>query len=378
MEYALIKKQNLMVLTGEVGSGKTMLVQHFIERLDQHHVIRLHQTQLNEVEFLQLLLTEFGIEDYQSAKAALIAQIKQQLQECAKGDKKTIIIIDEAQNLETDILLILFELSQFKIKQKRTCLLYLIGQNELREKLDSADLRPVIQMINCRYHLGSLNQTEIKNYINHRLAIAGGHKTVSFDKEVFSVIETYTGGRPRLINVLTDHILTYAYLESIREITTEVADAAIEDLQWLPYGVQYNDEIPKSNQTFLEERRQSYKLVIKYDGEMQGDYYINTRRVNIGRHRSNDLRIDDPLISRNHAQIIKHGRTIYLRDLGSTNGTYVNGKLIDIVPLEEGTKIRIGKCKMLFIRHNDQSQSSDNHDGTLNDAVSIDMAATQY
>ena len=163
-------------------------------------------------------------------------------------------------------------------------------------------------------------------------------------------------------------------MEELKEVTTKTVDQAIEDLQWLPFGVQYGNEQPRSNEVFKEERRHSYKLVIKINNKVQGEYFIRKKRINIGRHRDNDLRIDDPLISRQHAQILQQGRTVYLRDLNSTNGTYVNNKRVDIAALEEGTVIKLGNCLLTFLRNN-KAQSSGSAGSSQN---ILDFAATQH
>lgn len=376
MEFALIKRQGIMLLTGEVGTGKTMLVQHFLSRLDTgYKIISINQTKLSESEFLQLLLLELDEQVKQDDQnEQLLANLLSKLDELSQADLHTIIFIDEAQNLDSSILKLLFQLSQVRVDNQRVCTIYLVGQNKIRETLESPEISDTVNIINAKYHLGPLNLKDIRRYVYHRLAVAGGHKSVKFDKDVFPVIETYTGGRPRLINVLADHILTYAYMEELKEVTTRTVDQAIEDLQWLPFGVQYGNDQPRPADVFKEERRNSYKLVIRVNNKTQGEYFIRKKRINIGRHRDNDLRIDDPLISRQHAQILQQGRTVYLRDLNSTNGTYVNSKRVDIAALEEGTIVKLGNCLLTFLRNNKAQTPSD----TGSNPKVLDFAATQH
>ena len=377
MEFALIKRQGIMLLTGEVGTGKTMLVQHFLSRLDTgYKIISINQTKLSETEFLQLLLLEMDEQVKQDdSKQQLLSCVLAKLEALHKQNLHTIIFVDEAQNLEQGILMLLFQLSQIRIDNQRVCTIYLVGQNKIRETLERPEISDVVNIINPKYHLGPLNLKDIRRYIFHRLAVAGGHKSVKFDKDVFPVIETYTGGRPRLINVLTDHILTYAFMEELKEVTAKTVDQAIEDLQWLPFGVQYGVEQPRAEEVFKEERRHSYKLVIRINNKIQGEFFIRKKRINIGRHRDNDLRIDDPLISRQHAQILQQGRTIYLRDLNSTNGTFVNNKRVDIAALDEGTVIKLGNCLLTFLRTTKSTSSGEAGSGGHN---VLDFAATQH
>lgn len=375
MEFALIKRQGIMLLTGEVGAGKTMLVQHFQSRLDTgYKIISINQTKLSATEFLQLLLLELDEDVGQDDnEETLIARFLARLETIQNENLHTIIFIDEVQNLAPDILKLLFHFAQLRVDSQRLATIYLVGQNKIRDTLESPEISEETNVINAKYHLGPLSLKDIRRYIFHRLAVAGGHKSVKFDNDVFSVIETYTGGRPRLINVLTDHILTYAYMEELKEVNTQTVDKAIEDLQWLPFGVQYGSEQQTNSEVFKQERRHSYKFVIRINNKVQGEYFIHKKRINIGRHRDNDLRIDDPLISRQHAQILQQGRTIYLRDLNSTNGTYVNSKRVDIASLEEGTVVKLGDCLLTFQRNS--KAAADNPDASRR---VLDYAATQH
>lgn len=351
MEFALIKRQGMMVLSGDAGTGKSMLVEHFISRIDQsYRVCQLHQTLLDEERFLDVLLSEMGEENPQTTVAGKVEQLNGLLEGIHSQSQHSIIIVDDAHNLDIEILLRLFEFSQRKVNNARICTIYLVGDGSLREKLDAQPIREYISAINAKYHLGALATEDIRKYIYHRLAVAGGHQSVKISKNVFPVIETYTGGKPSLINILMDHVLIYAYLEDVKEITSTVVDSAVADLHWVPYGVKKSGEKVDTEETFTEERRSSYKIVIQTKNKKKGEYFIRKKRINIGRHRENDLRIDDPRISRQHAQIIRQGRTTYLRDLNSTNGTYVDNRRVDIAPLKEGTVIKLGSYRLIYTR----------------------------
>lgn len=362
MEFALIKRQGLMLLTGEVGTGKTMLIQHFLSRINdaQYRIARVNLPQVSGPELFQMILGEISDDGGRLPDNinTLQREITQRIEALHAAKQHCIIIIDDALNLENDVLMRLFEISQHRINNERICTIYLVGINRLRESQDDASLNEFIATINTRYHLGPLPLADIRKYIYHRLAVAGDHQSIQMDKEIFGIIETYTGGRPRLINVLVDHILTYAYLEDIRKITSKVVDAAIADLQWLPFGANYAEEQPKKEQAMQEERRHSFKIIIRKDGKIQGEYHIRKKRITLGRHRENDLRIDDPLISRQHAQIIQQGRTTYFRDLGSTNGSFVNNKRVDIAPLDVGTEVKVGNYVLTFTRSSKDNTSS--------------------
>jgi len=372
MEFALINRQGLMVLTGDVGTGKSMLVAHFLSRIDDSYkVFQIGQTLLTEAECLELLLHEMGEPNPEQTIAGMFKQIVDQLEQIHSAGKHTIIVIDDAQNLSSETIIRLYELSQKKADNKKICTLYLVGETELRKNLELPKIREYIASINSRYHLGVLSLQDIRKYILHRLAVAGANKSLKLAKDIFPIIETYTGGRPRLINVLVDHVLTFAYLSDISAITTKIVDAAIAELQWLPFGVNRTKEEASSDNSLGEERRSSYKIVIQSNNKVKGEYFIRKKRISIGRHKENDLRIDDPMISRQHAQIIQQGRTTYFRDLNSTNGSFLNNKRIDIAPLEEGTVIQLGNFKLTYTRSTKSTPANTNANNVIEFAATL-------
>jgi type II secretory pathway predicted ATPase ExeA len=353
LDFALNQGHALMLLTGGVGTGKSMMMEHVLDIIEFPVVIvRLNHTQLTTTEFLQLLALELGEESDVNNDRALLRAIEAKTAGLHAEGKRVVLAIDEAQNLKPELLRYLYELTQNKIDNNRVVSLLLVGQPELKELLLSDELRDIYHAIKARCHLDIFDLKQIKKYIYYRLTVAGNAKGIKFDDSVFSIIELYTGGRPRLINVLCDHILTYAFLEQYSQITPDIVDAAIDELQWLPYEVQYCDEVPKPEGLHQEERRNSYKLVITRNKKVKSEFFITSKRIMIGRHSTNELRLNDSLASRYHAQIVQQGRTTYLRDMNSTNGTFYRNKRIDIIPLEEGTTFRIGKSYLTYVRHN--------------------------
>lgn len=352
MEYALIKKQGLMQLTGSPGAGKTILLQYFLSRIDKNHqVIKLENLQLPEVEFLQYVVTQLGHTATSASKRDLVQQIRQIVQERHDKGDKLVLVVDDAHDLAMHNMAYIIGISQLQGDKGFYCTIYLIGTDKLFETLSGPTFSELFKVPHSRDKLGGISESEIKNYIFYRLSIAGGGKAIHFDDEVFSVIETYTGGSPRQINILVDHILTTAYLADTHDITVKIAEAALGELQWLPHGVANQADTGQETETpFQIDRRQSYKLVIKCKKSQKSEFFVRKKKITIGRHSSNDISIDDPLISRVHAQVLRQGRIYYIRDLDSKNGTFINKKRIDIAPLKEDTKVRIGDCVFMLVR----------------------------
>lgn len=377
LHYALNQGHPVSLLTGSVGTGKSMMMEHVLDILEFPAItVRMNHTQLTMIEFLQLLALELGEETDATSLKTVLPVVERCIAQAHEQGKRVVLAIDEAQNLEPELLRVLYNLAMNRIDNQRPLSILLVGQTELKDLLLGDELRDIYQTIKARCQLDVFDVKQIKKYIYYRLNVAGNPQGIPFDESVFSIIELYTGGRPRLINILTDHILTYAYLEHYKQITPDIIDAAVDELQWLPYEVQYSDEVPKTDDLHREERRNSYKIVVTRNKKVKGEVFLNKKRFMLGRHSSNDVRLNDSLASRHHAQIIQQGRTTYLRDMNSTNGTFYRGKRIDIIALEEGTTFRIGKSHLTYVRHQAWQNDRRNPDESTEDQI-VDLTATQ-
>lgn len=358
MEFALIKKHGLMLLTGDSGLGKSMVLENFLARIDKTYpVIRFRFKSVTEIDFLQHLAKELtGSVVEEQSRRLLLETIHTQLKAQHQQGKKPVMVLDDAQKYEPAIIKDLSEVAQWQEEGVVLCTIYLVGNNELQNVYNQvATAAPC-----CQYQIKQLPAKEIQGYIMHRLNTAGGHGNIEFDDEVFEIIETYTGGSPRQINILVDHMLTGAYLAEEQRITAKIAEAALNELQWLPHGLPTltTELTDDNNAPFLTDRRQSYMIVITANNQPKREFFIRDKRVTIGRHRTNDISIDDPLISRVHAEIIRQGRIYYVRDLNSKNGTFIDNRRIDIAPIHEHTRVRVGDCLLTFIRKEKAHESA--------------------
>lgn len=354
LEYALIKKQGVMLLTGQVGCGKTMLLEHFLSRIDKTYpVLRFTDGAVPELEFLLTLAQHLELDVEGLGRRRLLESIKNGIQNKLQQGQKVIIVVDDAHTYEPAVLADLADFGQFSKDVPGSCTIYLIGTEKLTEFFQ----QPKMPAPGSAYKLKSLQENEISQYIMHRLNTAGPHHTVAIDSDVFAAIQTYTGGCPRQINIMVDHLLTNAYLADESSINHRILEAAIKELQWVPHGlIDTEDDDDEVDSAFKTDRRESYMIIITINQQVKSEFYIQKKRINIGRHRSNDIRIDDPLISRLHAQIFRQGRIYYIRDMESKNGTYIDDKRIDIAPLRVDTQVRVGNCTLTFVR-----QSKDVH-----------------
>ncbi|HFB64605.1 MAG TPA: FHA domain-containing protein [Aeromonadales bacterium] len=373
MEYAVRNHDKLFILSGEIGSGKSLVIQDFLASLDDSTLaFRIHQTLLNNVEFLQMLLREFGIKSFHDRKVELLDQIYTYLVEQHRNNKQVILIVDEAQNLAPEVMEEIRLLLEFEKDGNELLSLFLIGQPGLNTIIDQPELEQLRQRARLRYHLEALGEEDIEDYINHRLKVAGEEHTVSIDSDVFPLIYEYTGGRPRLINVLMDHALTCAFVDSKKQISIDMIQTSITELNWQPFDISA-ENIPvltngnDTNAVISDEITisASRKIIVRKNGRWVGEYPLNKQCFNIGRHSDNDIVLKEPRISRLHAQIILNDDEIFIQDMNSKNGTFNGETRIDLHALQLGDVITIASYELAFTSMDDEQA------GDITESVNI-------
>jgi len=242
MEYAIFNREGFVVITGEIGSGKTTLIKKLLLELDENVIVaKIFQTQLDEVELLQAILVEFGLNPFSARKVELLNMLNQFLVESYLNDKQVLLIIDDAQNLSKRVLEEVTMLSSVETQKEKILHVILVGQPELNQKLEAPDMEQLLQRVSLRYHVRALSQDESKEYVEHRLKIAG-ISTELFSEDTFSIMYEYSGGIPRLINTLCDTSLTCAFADNHKLVNKAGFESAIKELQWQKY-----DESHKKN-----------------------------------------------------------------------------------------------------------------------------------
>jgi len=237
MDYSIWNRDGFVVITGEVGTGKTTLIQNLLGELDEHVLVaKIFQTQLNETEFLQAILNEFGIKAFNAGKVELLDLLNNFLIDRFMESKQIVLIVDEAQNLSYRVLEEVRMLSGLETQKEKILHVILVGQPELRDKLESPELAQLLQRVRLRFHLEPLAKAEVAKYVGHRLHKAGISGEEVFEDGAYAAIYQYTGGVPRLINTLCDTAMTFAYAEERRKIGAAAMRAAAKELRWRPYA----------------------------------------------------------------------------------------------------------------------------------------------
>ena len=242
MDYTIWNREGFVVITGEIGCGKTTLIQKLLSELDENVVVaKVFQTQLDEVEFLQAVLVEFGLNPFNAKKVELIDMLNTFLIDNFLQLKQLVLIVDDAHNLSEKVLEEIRMLSGLETRKEKVLHVILVGQPLLSDMLDSPEMEQLVQRVRLRYHIRSLSEQDTRDYILHRLRIAGAENPDSiFEPDTISVVFRYTGGLPRLINTLCDTALTCAFADNINTVSAETMKTAVEELQWLPYAKRVN------------------------------------------------------------------------------------------------------------------------------------------
>jgi general secretion pathway protein A len=230
--YGFNSDGGFVLLTGEIGTGKTTVCRCLLEQVHEKSAIAfIFNPKLTVDELLATICDEFGItypEDNKSIKV-FVDLINKFLLNAYRAGSKAVLIIDEAQNLSADVLEQLRLLTNLETSQKKLLQIILLGQPELRDKLSKPELHQLSQRIMARYHLGSLSKDDVKAYVIHRLSIAGVQNTL-FPDSALSTLYKITGGVPRLINIICDRALLGAFVNEKAKITSSILKKAADEV----------------------------------------------------------------------------------------------------------------------------------------------------
>ena len=355
MESTIWFTDGFVVITGEIGAGKTTLIETFLRELQTDVVVaQINQTQLSPTAFLQTVLVQFGFSPFNMKKPEVLATLNQFLMDQHDAGRKVLLIVDEAQNLSYRVLEEIRMLSGVESAKEKALRIILAGQPELNEKLNSPDLVQLTQRVRLRFHLTALTKAETMAYIDHRLEVAGAEGRRIFAEETYQIIYKYTGGVPRLINTLCDTCMMAAFGHDQDTVTVADLDAAIRELQWVEFASNTNrmqvPDVQISHAAASADHGQSVgRILLASDGKTVVERELKPGRLVIGRTPDNDLQIDSKFISRHHCQIVTQPDACLIEDLNSTNGIYVQSKRVRRYNLNDGDVVQVGQHEIMYI-----------------------------
>jgi general secretion pathway protein A len=352
MESTIWFTDGFVVITGEIGAGKTTLIETFLRELEPDVVVaQINQTQLSPTAFLQTVLVQFGFTPFDMKKPEVLATLNQFLTEQHVAGRKVVLIIDEAQNLSYRVLEEIRMLSGIETTKEKVLRIILAGQPELNDKLNSKDLIQLVQRVRLRFHLCALTSAETVSYIDHRLEVAGSQGRRIFASDIYPTIYRYTGGVPRLVNTLCDTCMMAAFGRESDVVTAQDLDAALRELQWTEFNARTNrlQSLQLDAAAAAEPGQTVGRILLASAGTTILERELRPGRLVIGRTPDNDLQIDSKFISRHHCQIVTQPDSCVIEDLNSTNGIYVKQKRVRRHNLNDGDVVVVGQHEIMYI-----------------------------
>ena len=404
MESTIWFTDGFVVITGEIGSGKTTLIESFLKEVPAEVVVaQINQTQVTATDFLQAVLVQFGFSPFKMRKGELISTLNTFLIEQHAAGRKVLLIVDEAQNLAPRVLEEIRLLSGVETTKEKVLRIILAGQPELNETLNSPRLEQLTQRVRLRFHLTTLSEPETRSYIEHRLEVAGAGDREIFAADTFHEIYRYSGGVPRLINTLCDTAMMAAFTESRGAVDLGDIASAVAELRWPLYAARTQGAPPAGGLTGLQPAAPQPpstagaaesaapgsaarepppsgpapqqgappahsppaaptaaaaraapsepvgKLLVATEGRTVQEVPLRVGRLIVGRTPDNDVHIDSRFVSRHHCQVITTAHSCVIEDLNSTNGIYVKSARVRRHYLNDGDVVLVGKHELIYV-----------------------------
>lgn len=232
LTYGLNQGEGFIIITGDIGMGKTTLVGHLFAELDAQKYVaaKVVTTQLAPDDTLRMVAAAFAIPFEDADKATLLRRIENFCTASAREGRRVLLVIDEAQNLPIGSIEELRMLSNFQTGEKALLQCFLLGQPQFRALVARPELEQLRQRVIASYHLDPMDADETRSYVEHRLRTVGWKNDPAFTDETFRLIHANTGGVPRRINTLCSRLLLFGFLEELHTIDAAVVEEVVSDL----------------------------------------------------------------------------------------------------------------------------------------------------
>ena len=232
LNYGLNRGEGFIVITGDIGAGKTTLVKRLLSSIDQRRISAAHvvTTLVSGSDLIRLVAAAFGLRDIPGDKSAVLLKLQHFFEQAHRERRRLLLLVDEAQNLTEGALEELRMLSNFQLNNAAPFQSFLIGQPQFRNLLASPNLEQLRQRVIASYHLGPMGREECGDYLLHRLRHVGWEQDPYFDPSAVDAIFAQSGGVPRLINTLCNRLMLLGFLDELHRFTKVDVDRVAEDL----------------------------------------------------------------------------------------------------------------------------------------------------
>ncbi len=349
IRFALMNRDSFVIISGEIGIGKTTVLNAVLNELGRDFVTaKLTHTTLSHIELLQALLSAFGMPMYTKKKVLLLDTLREFFLQKNKEGKHVVIIVDEAQNLSAPALEELRLLSCIDTADRKIVSIALTGQRGLDDVIDSPGMAQLRQRARLRQKLEALTEEETFSYIHHRLEVAGGDSDELFEPEAVKEIHRLAFGIPRLVNTLCDTAMMSCMVEERDKIDVDTVDAVVQELRWQWFEDRDQEKAPKQINNNSGQGRPAISLTVYRAGQFVEQVQSSQFPFVMGRSNANELVIIDKEVSRRHALIDCISGIFVIEDLNSKNGILVNRKRRSRALLRSGDSITVGQLDISF------------------------------
>jgi general secretion pathway protein A len=258
LKYGILENKGFLLLTGDVGTGKTVLIHGLVKLIDVAAIVAtIPDPGLSSMDFFNFLAEEFKMNRRFDTKGAFLIHLKHFLYQASATDKKVLLVIDEAQRLNHELLEQIRLLSNIEMDNRKLINIFFVGQSEFNRMLNEERNKAVKQRITVSYHINALTEQETREYINHRLRVAGGDREI-FKPQALHEIYAFSQGYPRLINIICDHALLTGYSGGKKAIDADVIKECEKELR-----IPINNADPQEKEQGLFESQQSAFAVLQ-------------------------------------------------------------------------------------------------------------------
>jgi len=388
LKYTALSNDGFMLLSGEIGTGKTILLKKLQKDLSPNiKIINISQTQLKLDDLLRVFLYELTSSFEGKSRAELIIRIRENLLLRKDSGDKTLLIIDEAQNLDRECLEEIRLLADEILDGENLINVILAGQPEIEKNIETYGLEQLKQRIRITYRLSELNQRDVMSYIDFRAYVGFGnnpfYKTnmhfissqISqrvkikykrlFSSDVSDVVYKSTRGVPRLINTLCETSLVLAFGDSTKQVDVRIVNQAIDELGWLVVEEDSNSELQLQDTS-----NALFSIEVSQDGKNIKSIHVDHLPFTIGRGEMNDLVLINKTVSKQHAVLEYRNDKLIIQDCNSTNGVKINGLKVVAHVISNGEIVQVGRYKLKILMNIKQSDESE---GDTVEAVQIEQ-----
>ena len=240
LKYGILENKGFLLLTGDIGTGKTALVNALVKIIDVAAIVAtIPDPGLDSLDFFNILAEEFKMNKRFDSKGAFLIQLKHFLHKAFAADKKVLLIVDEAQRLNHELLEQIRLLSNIELNNRKLINIFFVGQTEFRDMLREEQNKAIRQRISVTFHIDSLTENETWHYIRHRLKVAGTNQEI-FNSKAVQEIYSFSQGYPRLINIICDHALLTGYASGVKTIDVKVIKECEKELH-IPIDTKKHD-----------------------------------------------------------------------------------------------------------------------------------------